>query len=675
MKKVHKASALVVAVLALFALAAGFWSIGAFASEDVPLIRIDVVQGPVELKRSGEDTLKPIENSVEVNVGDELKTGEGGKANIRWGDRGETRLDSNTDLVIESAPADNGAATKTLIQLRLTTGRAWSRVLKLLDVESGFAVRTDAVVATVRGTAFGVIKNPQDAELAVTESVVDVTPAQGGHSTLLREGTWGSFSPTGTPMVVRDLLPTDTWPQDNKKADQEFDAAFRKELEERFKKRIGNAPEWLVDMSQNVHVALAGQDEKQNLEAKFFGRKLAEAVSNPSDAERLLKVDPSFLNLQGLARDRVLTDLRFALFLETPRPGFLPPPSFISLLQGLRLQLLSTNIVGKNYALALNVDDRIDGLIFPPLPLPPEDAARLRTELLSDVDGWKLQFANDPSLSSDDLTKLDDKADALHERLILSGAPVDEPPPAPATTTDPTPSDTQPKTVPKTGNTDPQTQPQTPPPVTPPTDQPPVACKHTSLNLFAKPSSNLNIGDKVSLSLYAVCTNGQTDDVTSNASFAAGVMSDGQLNGSVFTPAKSGTITLYGTYTENGTSLTAKTTVTVIAQVRRLISVTAGATGPTALTTGQSAPLTATANYSDGTSADVVYQCVWSTTDAKLGTVSSQRFYTGTGIGTVSAVCGYTDGGVTVSGSVPFTVSLDPSLTPTGGGQPSYFFN
>lgn len=670
-KTVIRVSGILIVLLALAVAGMGFWSLGAVASEGVPIIRIEALRQPVEWKRIGEAQWKVLEAATEVRVGDEVRTGEGGKAEVRWGDRGVTRIDGNTELVIEEAPADGGAVTETLIRLRLKSGRVWSRVLKLLDVESGFDVRTDAVVATVRGTSFGTAKTGENAELAVTESVVGAAPAEGGAETLLKEGMWGSFSPTGTPLVVRSLTDADAWPAENRKLDAEFDAALRREIEERFRKRRMEAPEWIVGLSEDVHLALASANERPAVAETYARRRIAEAVADPSKAKTYLDGAKSLIDRYVANRDTLLNDVRFALFLDDPRSIEGWSPDLLAAFRDLRTALLAdpSDPARSAYAAALVIDDDIDALVFGP-DVPGAEKKEQATVLLGRIDAWQATLPS-LGLAEADADSLNGKADAMRSRLIEFGIVLDlataTEDPGSSPSTEPEPSDVPgaPKptgTAPKPTGTE---QPTTPPPAGEPT-----VCGYRSLALFAKPSSNVNIGDAVNLSLYGVCPDGTTDNLTSNASFSSGSASDGSVSGNVFYPAKGGTITLYGAYVDAGVTKTGKTTIQVnqTNQGKRLTGVTAGAVGPTTLTTGQSAPLTATASYSDGSTVDVVYQCVWSTSDARLGTVSGQRFYAGTGEGQVSAICTYTDGGATVSGSVLFTVKLDPALTPTGGG-------
>ena len=112
-------------------------------------------------------------------------------------------------------------------------------------------------------------------------------------------------------------------------------------------------------------------------------------------------------------------------------------------------------------------------------------------------------------------------------------------------------------------------------------------------------------------------------------------------------------------------SSTANLTVSVAR--RSLSKITVTATGPTSISTGERIPVHAMATYSDNSTADITYQCQWSTSDPRMALVSNAIFQHLQGTGTVSAICAYTENRVSLSGSLLFTITLDPSLQPTRG--------
>lgn len=666
MKLAVKFSVVVLALLFLGGFGMWFWTLGAVASESVPPMRIEVTKAPVELKRKDDATWKALEMSTDVQVGDSIRTGEGGLAEIRWGDRGVSRIDPSSELTIEAIPQDEQAATNAVIRLSVSGGRVWTRLLKLLDMSSEAQVTTGNVVATVRGTAFGVASN-DGTDIAVTESVVAAGAKDSKNRTLVREGRLARFHSSGTVDILRDLTDEDAWAKENKKADAAFDEALRREVEERFKKRQKPAPEWLVDLAERARLA-STNDEKENerLRTGYARRRLADAIERPELADRTLSRLP---DLKG-DPDDVLRDIRLAVLVTRRQPD----RRLTDALQNLRLDLLDVSEAERRYALALDIDDHIDDVIFPFIPLSEDERARIIQSLLNDISEWE---KGNEGVTGDDRTRLDEKAAALRERLFELGMPLPTTEPLPdsttstesgaSTSTAPTePTPTEPKVVPKTDTLN-TTSKDEPAPATAPA---PKTCGYTRVSMFAKPNSNVSVGAFVSLTLFATCPDGTTDDVTGRATFSSGYTSDGRISGATFIPSRDGTISLFGTIQENGKTLSANTSITVnkVQTGKRLTGVTATATGPTSLTTGQGAPVQGYAHYSDGTKSEVTYQCVWSTSDARMGMVSSQRFQSLSGVGTVSAICSYTEGGVTLKGSVTFTISLDPSLTPDSGG-------
>jgi ferric-dicitrate binding protein FerR (iron transport regulator) len=88
-----------------------------------------------------------------VAEGDEVETASGASATLIWPDYGRTVLDANSKLVVTQA---NKTGDNLNVKLKLNAGRIWTRLERLLGAGSGFEVRASNVVATVRGTSFGV---------------------------------------------------------------------------------------------------------------------------------------------------------------------------------------------------------------------------------------------------------------------------------------------------------------------------------------------------------------------------------------------------------------------------------------------------------------------------------------------------------------------------------------
>ncbi len=674
---------IVLAVMILIVLLGGswwMWSIGNPVADQSHAFRVDQIQGSVDWKQHGTDVWKTISTTQEVASGDALRTGAGSSVEIVWDDRGVTRLDANTQMTIESAPADAGSVLQAQTALRLDSGRVWSRLLKLMDVDSSFAVKTDTTVATVRGTIFGFERSTSGSRVTVAESVVSVAPATGdGASTLLRDKQIGDFTDNGSATSVRSTTDADDWMTANTPKDRDFDAAWRKRMTDRETLLRGNLPEWLVEASERVRLAAASPDQQADLTASYLTRRLAVAQADPSHAREILGgLDLSLL--RGATQQRALREINDMLFLEEPRPGHVPDSGWFETLRGMRITLLTSASHSDAYARAIVIDDAIDGVLFPPSPLSADDLRARIVDINGQITAWERIFG-----TTDALRK---KAEALRDRLSgfsVTGALIPDVVPtitpsieAATSTTSTIPvvssgtNGTQAPTVPRVPPTRPPavssstnngTAPQTPPATNV------VVCDQPSYMLIPSPGS-VQVGQSVDLQLFATCRDGRVVDLSARATFSLADATTGQLSGKTFIPSKAGMPMVRGTVLDADAMHGASATVQVTKVVRQLTGVRAIAAGPTSLTTGQSSPLDATAVYSDGSTADIKYQCSWSTSNPRLAMISSATFLSLSGTGSVSAICTYAENGITKTGSVDMTIALDPSLTPTNGAAP-----
>jgi hypothetical protein len=107
-----------------------------------------------------------------VAEGDVVETEADGSASLIWPDYGRTLIDSNSKLTVSTANENDGNLN---VHLKLDGGRIWTRLERLLGSGSGFDVRASNVVATVRGTSFGVDGRDANAiGIQVAESKVGV---------------------------------------------------------------------------------------------------------------------------------------------------------------------------------------------------------------------------------------------------------------------------------------------------------------------------------------------------------------------------------------------------------------------------------------------------------------------------------------------------------------------
>lgn len=125
--------------------------------EEIILVPWVEVLSPSVFELQGEDSslLRALQTGDEPGIGNVISVKENGLANVYFPDGSVARLDSATQLIIETARFDPERET-LVVKIKLSAGRVWSKILALATPESLWEVETTNIIATVRGTAFGV---------------------------------------------------------------------------------------------------------------------------------------------------------------------------------------------------------------------------------------------------------------------------------------------------------------------------------------------------------------------------------------------------------------------------------------------------------------------------------------------------------------------------------------
>jgi hypothetical protein len=198
--------------------------------------------------------------------------------------------------------------------------------------------------------------------------------------------------------------------------------------------------------------------------------------------------------------------------------------------------------------------------------------------------------------------------------------------------------------------------------------------------------ASVNVNGTQQFQAHATFSDG-TETVVTNTATCSWTTSDGSIatittagggrggfggGGGLATGVAAGSVTINATY--GGFSATAALTVTSPPVVKSLVILPATAT----IHVGQDQPFTATAFYSDGTSATVTGTATWSSSDATVavmsvagggrggfpgGGVLGGATATGLAIGTATVSASYTENGVTLTGTAVLTVTDPPLLS------------
>lgn len=652
----------------VFALIAGgcwwFWSLGNVPAAAKEGISFAVDSGTVELERSGTGSWVSAKTGDELNNGDRIRTGMDSAATVRFFGIGESRLAANSELLIQSP-------TTAKTEFRLSAGRVWTRLLRLLDLDRSFSVRTNAVAATVRGTAFDVQTYEKGSSVWVTDSVVDVVPANAAGDAMplpVAEGSSAQFDADGRA-VAQDAISEDakhtTWFTENTTRDGAFETNARAAIERDLSSLGGQVPESAGDaiakLSERLHLAFAG-NAAPDLYARYAARR-AYRIKQLIDAGKSGLAFQATSRLEENVRNRLSGEngaayrapLRESLralerLFESVDPGS-PAYRLRQRIEDLSI-FVNQDPDAPQFAISAKLDVVQSELLSADGAIGREDADTARGLLDAATQGSEnamQDIAALPDTSAPDtvvllenkLTSLQIFAQSLEERLSAVGETV---PPEEATSTAETPITTVTTTV--------AAPPQPAPVITPPSSAP-IA----RIVLAASPNP-ATLNETVRLTVTGFHADGSTVDLTSLARLEK-FGNLGTLNGPTFVSGVAGSVTITATIIDGGKTLTSSVPVTIQQPPPILKSISLVAQSPTTIKAGDLIRFQVIAGYSYGGTFDVTSNARFSLSDPSLGVMNGSTFISNsqrvsTGVERVSAT--YTENGVTQSASVDVTI-------------------
>jgi len=172
--------------------------------------KISSVAGDVQVLRSGSTDSAKATNGMELKVGDTIKTGSNGSANLTFFDGSVMEIKASSEILVnELSTASTGS---TAVGLKELVGSTINRIGKLVDSSSKYEVETPAAVAVVRGTTFDLVVQQtgfttlksEEGSVSFTASGVTVTVNKGFQSSAAMGGT------PSTPSAITTVTPTKT---------------------------------------------------------------------------------------------------------------------------------------------------------------------------------------------------------------------------------------------------------------------------------------------------------------------------------------------------------------------------------------------------------------------------------------------------------------------------------
>lgn len=150
------------------------------------------------------DQLTPAVDGQIVGPGHEIRTLGDGYALLTFVDGSTLTIDPDTHLRVEEVSL---RPLSTSIRVAQSLGRTWSSVNQLASPASRYEVRTPAITATVRGTAFEVVVTPEGRTLVRTgDGAVSVANDLG--EVLVPAGTETTTAPAEPPQAPAPVPPS-----------------------------------------------------------------------------------------------------------------------------------------------------------------------------------------------------------------------------------------------------------------------------------------------------------------------------------------------------------------------------------------------------------------------------------------------------------------------------------
>ncbi|HXP90788.1 MAG TPA: FecR family protein [Fibrobacteria bacterium] len=154
--------------------------------------------GPVQVVFA-DGTSRPLAANQFLSVGDRIRTGAGGVAELIIDNQSVLRVRENSQLALvsiqDTAKIQQGHAGT---QVSLEMGRLWTKVRKWAGPLVGFEVRLPNAIAGVHGTIFEcIVHADSSAEVDVYDGVVGVTGTKKAVEVKVARGELTSISPDG----------------------------------------------------------------------------------------------------------------------------------------------------------------------------------------------------------------------------------------------------------------------------------------------------------------------------------------------------------------------------------------------------------------------------------------------------------------------------------------------
>ncbi len=569
-------------VLILFLIAlcgVWFWSLGALPRETALQAVVAETEGAVNVRNAG-GTEEAARVGLALEEGATVVTGPDGKATLDWFGEGETRLGPSSEMTVRTARQSDEEPLE--IRLRLVSGRAWTRVMRLLEIDADLSVETNDVVATIRGTSFDVETAPGMATtIWVADSVVEAagaTVAGPADGLFIPEGSMAEFDSGRLATTTRPLSDADrgtAWFRNNRDADERFRQAalpLMKAMLAADRMPTDGTRQTLTEWSERMRVRFASGERRERLANRYFLRHLMAIRQATEDGKSGLAYR-EFARMDGEMKARLETDVSErdmrAMVRTAQRMFWDVQPASPAYRIKQQVEEWSMHAAhepaDRLYARLMTIDSRLDEAARALDEEKPEAASQvlvLARQGLANVDRERRAAKELTSDHAERLRKvwkaLSVRADGLDARLKRVSEPSAPVPPPPAEeeseTAEPTSTTPIVPVIPTSTAPTPEPSPQEPNPPAKP------------VSMTVTPGvQTIGFYERVTYRAIVVYNDGGTRDVTKSARFTMSPTGYGALFDNVFSATElQGAITVIASYEEAGASIQAQASLTIV---------------------------------------------------------------------------------------------------------------
>ena len=170
---------------------------------------LTILSGEVQIKPKGApDWMEGLQGQT-LATGDSIRAAKDAAAIVTYFEGSTTAIEDEAEIVLSKIEKNpNGVTTE--ISTQIVVGKTWTKVARLLDPASSFAMETQSAVAVVRGTEFAVGVNPDGSTVVTTgEGEVALAPpgAPPGSAVIVKAGFESKAAPGQPPTQPQPAPP------------------------------------------------------------------------------------------------------------------------------------------------------------------------------------------------------------------------------------------------------------------------------------------------------------------------------------------------------------------------------------------------------------------------------------------------------------------------------------